>query len=119
MHFSAFYDCTALRPAIGSLVEQIRRAGATVSLTSQSDHTGAYGGGLHELLPKLDVLICNEDELLAIAHEADFEAALAGGGASGSRAGGVRESSALSARRGVRRGGAGTRGRRRPTSRSG
>ena len=68
VHFSAYYDCSGLQPAIPELVQCAKtKCGATVSLVPQSDAVGDWCGGLHELLPHVDVLLCNQREAAAIA----------------------------------------------------
>ena len=68
LHFSAYYDCSGLQPAVPRLVERARaERGATVSLGTQADATGEWRSGLVELLPMLDVLLCNQREAAAIA----------------------------------------------------
>ena len=52
LHFSAYYDCAGLQPAVPRLVERARaERGATVSLGTQADATGEWRSGLVELLP--------------------------------------------------------------------
>lgn len=68
LHFSAYYDCSGLQRAVPRLVERARaERGATVSLGTQDDATGEWRSGLVELLPLLDVLLCNQREAAAIA----------------------------------------------------
>ena len=44
LHFSAYYDCAGLQPAVPKLVQAAKRErGATVSVVPQSDATGNYG----------------------------------------------------------------------------
>ena len=44
LHFSAYYDCAGLQPAVPKLVQAAKRQrGATVSVVPQSDATGEYG----------------------------------------------------------------------------
>ena len=56
IHFSAYYDCGALQPAVPQLVARARsERGATVSITPQADSAGEWRAGLIELLPLVDV----------------------------------------------------------------
>ena len=68
LHFSAYYDCAGLQPSVPKLVEAVKsKRGATVSIVPQCDSSGEYGGGLLELLPQIDVLVCNQREACSIA----------------------------------------------------
>ena len=68
VHFSAYYDCSGLQPAIPRLMQRAKaERGATVSIVPQADAAGEWRGRLRELLPHIDVLLCNQRELVAIA----------------------------------------------------
>lgn len=69
VHFSAYYDCVGLQSALPSLVARAKaERGATISIVPQCpDASGDWSGGLLELLPQIDVLICNSREAAAIA----------------------------------------------------
>eukprot|EP00908_Phaeocystis_cordata_P014175 Transcript_25273.p1 GENE.Transcript_25273~~Transcript_25273.p1 ORF type:complete len:470 (+),score=160.84 Transcript_25273:1082-2491(+) len=68
VHFSAYYDCAGLQPAVPRLVERARaERGATVSIVPQADPAGEWQAGFIELLPLVDVLLCNQREAAAIA----------------------------------------------------
>jgi len=68
VHFSAFYDCSGLQPAVPRLMQRAKaERGATISIVPQTDSAGQWRGGLLELLPHIDVLICNQREAAAIA----------------------------------------------------
>lgn len=63
VHFSAYYDCSGLQPAVPRLVQRARlERNATVSIVPQADSAGEYASGLLELLPRIDVLLCNQRE---------------------------------------------------------
>jgi len=68
LHFSAYYDCSGLQPAVPRLMARAKaERGASVSIVPQTDATGAWEGGLLELLPHTDVLLCNQREAASIA----------------------------------------------------
>ena len=68
VHFSAFYDCAGLQPAVPRLMERAKsECGATISIVPQSDSAGEWRGGMIDLLPHIDLLICNTREAAAIA----------------------------------------------------
>ena len=68
VHFSAFYDCAGLQPSVPRLMERAKaECGATISIVPQSDSAGEWRGGMIELLPHIDVLLCNQREAAAIA----------------------------------------------------
>ena len=68
VHFSAYYDCVGLQPAVPKLIRRAREErNATISLVPQADASETWGSGLLELLPSVDVLLCNQREATAIA----------------------------------------------------
>ena len=67
VHFSAYYDCVGLQPAVPNLMSMARRErNATISIVPQYDASGEWKSGLVELLPNVDVFICNQGEAAAI-----------------------------------------------------
>jgi len=67
VHFSAYYDCSGLQPAVPRLVARAKaERNATVSVVPQADSSGEWGS-LLALLPHIDVFICNQREAAAIA----------------------------------------------------
>lgn len=66
-HFAAYYDCVGLQPALPQLMRRLRSMGATVSLVPQADPSAEWGSGIVDLLPLVNVLICNQAECVAIA----------------------------------------------------
>lgn len=68
LHFSAYYDCSRLQAAVPHIMQRARtQCGATISIVPQADPAGEYKSGLLDLLPNIDVLICNEKEAASIA----------------------------------------------------
>lgn len=68
IHFSAYYDCSSLQAAVPQLMERAKReCGATVSIVPQADPADEWKSGFKELLPHVDVLICNLREAASIA----------------------------------------------------
>jgi len=68
VHFSAYYDCSGLQEAVPRLMQRAKaERGASISIVPQTDSTDEWRGGLRELLPNIDVLICNQREAAAIA----------------------------------------------------
>jgi len=68
LHFSAYYDCSRLQAAVPHLMKRAKtECGATISIVPQADPAGEYKSGLLDLLPNIDVLICNEKEAASIA----------------------------------------------------
>ncbi len=66
LHVASYYLLDALRPGLPGLVEEAHAAGLTVSLDPQGDSEDAWGSGLPELLPALDLLFVNEQEHRAL-----------------------------------------------------
>ena len=69
VHFASYYDCVQLQPAVPRLIAQAKKVcNATVSIVPQYDSSGEWvSSGLIELLPQIDVLLCNQREAAAIA----------------------------------------------------
>jgi len=70
VHFAAYYDCVGLQPAVPELMVRAKREGATVSIVPQSDPAGEWRDELLQLLPSVDVLLCNQAEAIAMARVA-------------------------------------------------
>ena len=67
VHFSAYFDCAGLQAAVPQLMERAKaKRGATISIVPQADSAGEWQSGLLELLPQIDVLLCNQREAAAI-----------------------------------------------------
>ena len=66
VHAASFFLQPALRPALPEVFRAAHEAGATTSLDTNWDPTGAWAG-LAELLPLVDVLLVNAAELRALA----------------------------------------------------
>ncbi|GAB4445178.1 MAG: hypothetical protein Kow00120_15110 [Anaerolineae bacterium] len=75
VHSGSFYMLPRLRPGLPSVFEDAQRLGATTSLDTNFDPSGAWAGGITEVLAHTDVFLPNEQELTHIARAAD-----AGGG---------------------------------------
>jgi sugar/nucleoside kinase (ribokinase family) len=58
------------------LFDQLKQAGLTLSLDTNDDPTGEWGGVLDQLLDRIDLLLPNEDEILKIAGKPTLEQAL-------------------------------------------
>ena len=55
VHFSAYFDCVGLQPAVPTLMARAKAGGSTISIVPQSDSAGLWASGLLELLPNIDV----------------------------------------------------------------
>jgi sugar/nucleoside kinase (ribokinase family) len=76
LHLGSYYLLDALRPDVPRLFEEARARGLTVSLDTNYDPAEKWEGGLRETLPRVDVFLPNETELLAITREDSIEAGL-------------------------------------------
>jgi sugar/nucleoside kinase (ribokinase family) len=76
VHVSSYYLQTALVPSLPGLLEEIHRTGATTSVDPNWDPSGAWDGGLLELLHTVDVFLPNAMEATRSAHTSDLEGAV-------------------------------------------
>jgi sugar/nucleoside kinase (ribokinase family) len=76
VHVSSYYLQTALAPALPVLFDEIHASGGTTSLDPNWDPTGAWDGGLLDLLVKVDVFLPNAMEATRSAHTSDLESAV-------------------------------------------
>jgi sugar/nucleoside kinase (ribokinase family) len=75
-HLSSLFLQTGLQPGLPKLFDQLKQAGLTLSLDTNDDPTGEWGGVLDQLLDRIDLLLPNEDEILKIAGKPTLEQAL-------------------------------------------
>jgi sugar/nucleoside kinase (ribokinase family) len=74
-HLSSFFLHRRLAPHIPGLFGAMKRSGLTTSLDTNDDPQGEWAGGLNDVFPELDILLCNERELTKIAREGDVDTA--------------------------------------------
>jgi sugar/nucleoside kinase (ribokinase family) len=75
-HLSSLFLQTGLQPGLPELFDQLRHAGLTLSLDTNDDPSGNWGGILNALLDKIDLLLPNEDEIKKIAGKPTLDEAL-------------------------------------------
>jgi sugar/nucleoside kinase (ribokinase family) len=66
-HLSSFFLHRTLTPHIPSLFAEMKRNGLTTSLDTNDDPEDEWDSGLETIFRELDILFCNERELLKIA----------------------------------------------------
>jgi sugar/nucleoside kinase (ribokinase family) len=76
-HLSSLFLQTGLAPGLPDLFRRLKRAGLTLSLDTNDDPSGEWGGVLEELLGLVDVLLPNETELCSVARRNTVDEALA------------------------------------------
>jgi sugar/nucleoside kinase (ribokinase family) len=74
-HLSSFFLHRKLAPHIPGLFGAMKRSGLTTSLDTNDDPQGEWAGGLKDVFPELDILLCNERELMKMAGEGDVDTA--------------------------------------------
>jgi sugar/nucleoside kinase (ribokinase family) len=75
-HLSSLFLQTALHPGLPELFDHLKQSGLTLSLDTNDDPSGEWGGILDTLLDKIDLLLPNEDEIKKIASKPTLEQAL-------------------------------------------
>lgn len=76
-HLSSLFLQKGLHPGLVELFKELKRRGLTLSLDTNDDPEDRWDGILYELLPLIDLLLPNEDELLKITRRSTVETALA------------------------------------------
>ena len=76
VHVSSYYLQTSLGPRLPALFDEVHRAGATTSVDPNWDPSGAWDGGLLELLHTVDVFLPNAMEATRLVHTSDLEGAV-------------------------------------------
>lgn len=66
-HLSSFFLHRALTPQIPALFSLMKQRGLTTSLDTNDDPQDEWDSGLAAVFPHLDILFCNEREILKIA----------------------------------------------------
>jgi sugar/nucleoside kinase (ribokinase family) len=74
LHVASYFLQTALRPGLPGLFRRAYALGLTVSLDTNWDPSGAWGG-IDELLGLVDVFLPNENEAMALTGDSTIEAA--------------------------------------------
>jgi sugar/nucleoside kinase (ribokinase family) len=74
LHVASYFLQTALRPGLPGLFRRAHALGLTVSLDTNWDPSGAWGG-FDELLGLVDVFLPNENEALALTGASNVKAA--------------------------------------------
>jgi sugar/nucleoside kinase (ribokinase family) len=75
-HLSSLFLLRGLHPGLPGLFRELKRRGLTISLDTNDDPDDRWDGVLHELLPYVDVLLPNDDEICRIAKRDSVEQAL-------------------------------------------
>lgn len=76
-HLSSLFLQTGLHRGLPSLLAELKSRGLTISLDTNDDPADKWGGILDQVLPLVDILLPNENELLRIAQVSSLEEALA------------------------------------------
>ncbi|WP_213805792.1 carbohydrate kinase family protein [Granulicella sp. dw_53] len=75
-HLSSLYLQRGLQPGLPELLKRLKGAGLTVSLDTNDDPEGEWGGILDDILEFVDILLPSEGELIRMAHASTLEDAL-------------------------------------------
>jgi len=66
-HLSSLFLHRKLSPDIPGLFKEMKRRGLTTSLDTNDDPENTWDSGLEQILPLVDALFCNEEELMKLA----------------------------------------------------
>jgi sugar/nucleoside kinase (ribokinase family) len=75
-HLSSLFLQTSLEPDLPALFKEFKDAGLTISLDTNDDPSGQWGGVFDELLSYVDVLLPNEQEACRMAKKATVDEAI-------------------------------------------
>ncbi len=75
-HLSSLFLQKALAPDLPALFRDLKQAGLTISLDTNDDPDNLWDGVLHEVLPYVDLLLPNADEVCRIARRDTVEESL-------------------------------------------
>lgn len=75
-HLSSLFLQKGLHAGLPQLFRELKRRGLTLSMDTNDDPENRWSGILPELLPAVDILLPNSDELCRIAHRDTVEASL-------------------------------------------
>jgi sugar/nucleoside kinase (ribokinase family) len=75
-HLSSLFLHRGLQPDLPDLFRELKRRGLTISLDTNDDPEDKWEGMLPELLPYIDILLPNRDELLRMTRRGSVEEAL-------------------------------------------
>jgi sugar/nucleoside kinase (ribokinase family) len=75
-HLSSLFLLHALEPDLPALFKELKDAGLTISLDTNDDPSGQWGGVFPELLPYVDLLLPNEGEACRITRKETLDEAL-------------------------------------------
>jgi sugar/nucleoside kinase (ribokinase family) len=76
-HQSSLFLLHALEPDLAALFKELKEAGLTISLDTNDDPSGRWGGVLPELLEYVDLLLPNEGEACRMTSKNTLDEALA------------------------------------------
>ncbi len=75
-HLSSLFLLRGLHPGLPGLFRELKQRGLTISLDTNDDPDGHWNGVLQELLPYVDILLPNDDEVCRIAKRDSVDDAL-------------------------------------------
>ena len=75
-HLSSLFLLRGLHPGLPQLFRELKQRGLTISLDTNDDPDDRWDGVLYELLPYVDILLPNDDEVRRIAKRKTIEEAL-------------------------------------------
>ncbi len=76
LHIGSYFLMTRLQKHYPGLIDKLKESGTTVSLDTNWDPEENWDSGLWDILPRVDVFLPNENELMAITREGTIDKAV-------------------------------------------
>jgi sugar/nucleoside kinase (ribokinase family) len=76
LHTGSYFLMTRLQKHYPDLIDKLKKSGTTVSLDTNWDPGENWDSGLWDILPRIDVSLSDENELMAIIHEDALDRAI-------------------------------------------
>lgn len=76
LHIGSYFLMKKFQPYYSSIIKRLKQYGATVSLDTNWDPDENWDSGLNDIMPYVDIIILNENEIKSIANNIDLKQAV-------------------------------------------